>query len=50
MLGLFYADSGVISQNFDCECYGAGAAPAAGIKSHLAAEAATDLVLATWGM
>jgi hypothetical protein len=50
MLGLFYADSGVISQNFNSQSIGSGAAPEAGIKSHLAAEAATDLVLATWGM
>jgi hypothetical protein len=49
MLGLFYASSNVISQNFDCECYGAGAAPEVGIKRHLTAETATDLVLATWG-
>jgi hypothetical protein len=50
MLGLFYADSGFISQNFKSESAGSGAAPEVGIKSHLAAEAATDLVLATWGI
>jgi hypothetical protein len=50
MLGLFYADSGFISQNFNSQCIGAGAAPEVGIKSHLAAQAATDLVLATWGI
>ena len=44
MLGLFYATSNVISQNFDCECYGAGAAAEAGIHSHLTTQAATDLV------
>jgi hypothetical protein len=50
MLGLFYADSGVISQNFNSQSIGSGAASEAGIKSHLAAEAARDLVLATWGI
>jgi len=50
MLGLFYADSGFISQNFNSQCIGAGTAPEVGIKSHLATEAATDLVLATWGI
>ena len=49
MLGLFYADSGFISQNFNTQCLGAGAAPEVEAKSYLAAEAARDLVLAEWG-
>ncbi len=50
MLGLFYADSGFISQNFNSQCLGAGAAPELQTRTQRAAEAATDLVLAAWGV
>jgi hypothetical protein len=50
MLGLFGANAGFISQNFQAESTGSGSAPEAAIRSHLAEEAATDLLLATWGI
>jgi hypothetical protein len=50
MLGLFGANAGFISQNFQTESTGSGAAPEAAVRSHLAEEAATDLLLATWGI
>ena len=46
----FYADSLMISQNFSSQSIGAGAAPQVQTRTRLAAEAATDLVLATWGV
>jgi hypothetical protein len=49
-LGLFYANSAFVSQNFNSQSIGAGAAPGAETKSHFTAEAAADLVLANWGI
>jgi hypothetical protein len=49
MLGLFYADSGFISQNFNAQSVGSEAAPQVQTRLHRPVEAATDLVLAGWG-